>query len=154
MTPLLATSDVGGRLQTPRSIDPNQDWLEAIAPEDVAVETLAAAYSQPGGGRIVLAGSSSLIADETLRRSVSGLAGVVFFQNAIDWLAQDEALISIRSKDRAPPPLRFPSQWLRDLTRYGNLAGVPLLFILIGGLRLARRRGVQHRTYTDGGALV
>ncbi|WP_420633542.1 Gldg family protein [Candidatus Palauibacter sp.] len=154
VTPLLATSDVGGRLQTPRSIDPNQDWLESIAREDVAVETLAAAYTQPGAGRIVLAGSSAFIADETLQRSVSGLAGVVFFQNAIDWLAQDEALISIRSKDRAPPPLRFPSEWLRDLTRYGNLAGVPLLFVLIGGLRLARRRGVQHRTFTNGGALV
>ena len=79
---------------------------------------------------------------------------MVFFQNSIDWLAQDEALISIRSKDRAPPQLLFPSEWLRDLTRYGNLAGVPLLFVLIGGWRLARRRGLQRRSFPEGGALV
>ncbi len=160
VTPLLTTSEGGGRLQTPLSIDAMQDWAAIIAPdgeiseEDVTMETLAVAYTQPGGGRIVLAGSSSLIHDETLSQSMSGLAGMIFFQNAIDWLAQDEALISIRSKDRAPPTLLFPNEWLPDLTRYGNLAGVPLLFVLIGVLRLARRRKVQQRSFTEGGALL
>ena len=160
VTPLLTTSEGGGRLQTPLSIDAMQDWAAIIAPggeiseEDVTTETLALAYTQPDGGRIVLAGSSALVHDETLSQSVSGLAGMIFFQNAIDWLAQDEALISIRSKDRAPPLLLFPNEWLPDLTRYGNLAGVPLLFVLVGVLRLARRRQVQQRSFTEGGALV
>ena len=160
VTPLLTTSEGGGRLQTPLSIDAMQEWAAVIAPggelseEDVAMETLALAYTQPDGGRIVLAGSSSLIHDETLSQSMSGLAGMVFFQNAIDWLAQDEALISIRSKDRAPPLLLFPNEWLPDVTRYGNMAGVPLLFVLVGVLRLARRRQVQQRSFTEGGALV
>ena len=154
VTPLLVTSDFGGRLATPLSIDPNQDWEALVSPEDVTVETLAVAYTQPDGGRIVIASSPSLIEDATLQGSSGGLAGMVFFQNSIDWLAQDEALISIRSKDRAPPQLLFPSEWLRDLTRYGNLAGVPLLFVLIGGWRLARRRGLQRRSFPEGGALV
>ena len=161
VTPLLATSEGGGRLATPLSIDAMQEWETVIAPDDgqiseddLAVETLALAYTQPGGGRIVLAGSSSLIHDETLSQSMSGLAGMIFFQNAVDWLAQDEALISIRSKDRAPPLLLFPNEWLPDLTRYGNLAGVPLLFVLVGVLRLARRRKVQQRSFTEGGALA
>ena len=160
VTPLLTTSEGGGRLQTPLSIDAMQEWAAVIAPGgelsegDVAMETLALAYTQPDGGRIVLAGSSSLIHDETLSQSMSGLAGMVFFQNAIDWLAQDEALISIRSKDRAPPLLLFPNEWLPDVTRYGNMAGVPLLFVLVGVLRLARRRQVQQRSFTEGGALV
>ena len=160
VTPLLTTSEGGGRLQTPLSIDAMQEWAAVIAPggelseEDVAMETLALAYTQPDGGRIVLAGSSSLIHDETLSQSMSGLAGMVFFQNAIDWLAQDEALISIRSKDRAPPLLLFPNEWLPDVTRYGNMAGVPLLFVLVGVLRLARRRQAAQRLFTEGGALV
>ena len=154
VTPLLVTSDIGGRLETPLSIDPNQDWEALVSPADVEVETLAVAYTQPEGGRLVVAGSPSPIDDETLRASAGGLAGMTFFQNAIDWLAQDEALISIRSKNRSPPQLLFPSEWMRDLTRYGNLAGVPLLFVLIGGLRLARRRGLQQRNFGDGGALV
>ena len=154
VTPLLTTSDIGGRLPTPLSIDAAQDWESVISPGAVATETLALAYTQPGGGRIVLASSSSLISDETLQQSMSGMAGMVFFQNALDWLAEDEALISIRSKDRAPPPLLFPSDWLRDLTRFGNMVGVPLLFVLIGIVRLARRRKVQQRSFAEGGALA
>ena len=74
--------------------------------------------------------------------------------NAVDWLAQDEALISIRSKDRAPPQFLWSSDFIRDAVKYGNLVGVPLLFILFGILRLARRRGVQTREFQEGGALV
>ncbi len=154
VTPLLTTTDLGGRLQPPISIDPNQDWQSVIRPEDVATETLAVAYTEPGGGRIVLAGSSSFIEDQTLQRSPNALAGVVFFQNAVDWLAQDEALISIRSKDRSPPQLLFSNGVVRDVAKYGNLVGVPLLFVLFGIGRLARRRRIQARVFEAGGALV
>ena len=79
---------------------------------------------------------------------------MIFFQNAIDWLAQDEALISIRSKDRAPPQFLWENDFTRDAVKYGNLVGVPILFILFGVFRLARRRGVQVREFEEGGALV
>ena len=67
--------------------------------------------------------------------------------NAIDWLAQDDALIAIRSKDRAPPPLVFASSVKRGVAKYGNLIGVPALLIAAGIVRLWRRRRTTRRVY-------
>jgi ABC-type uncharacterized transport system involved in gliding motility auxiliary subunit len=71
----------------------------------------------------------------------------VFVQNAVDWLAQDEALIAIRSKDRSPPPLVFTSAATREAVKYGNLIGIPLLLIGVGGVRLWRRRLLTQHAY-------
>ncbi len=71
----------------------------------------------------------------------------MFVENAIDWLAQDEALIGIRSKNRAPPPLVFTSAATRSAVKYGNIIGVPLLLVVAGVLRLWRRRQLTRRVY-------
>jgi len=71
----------------------------------------------------------------------------VFVENAIDWLAQDDALIGIRSKNRAPPPLVFTSATTRSAVKYGNVIGVPVLLVIGGVLRLWRRRRTTRRTY-------
>jgi ABC-type uncharacterized transport system involved in gliding motility auxiliary subunit len=65
---------------------------------------------------------------------------LVFALNAIDWLAQDEALIGIRSKLRTPPVMSFTSEFQRVALKWGNLVGVPLLFILLGVVRVTGRR--------------
>ncbi|MDX1578875.1 MAG: GldG family protein, partial [Gemmatimonadota bacterium] len=153
VTTLLETTELGGRLEGPVSIDATQDWEAVIAPEDLQIETLAVAYADSAGGRMVVAGSPSFIADETLRGSQAGLAGVIFFQNAIDWLVEDEGLIAIRSKDRSPPQLLL-AELPRDVVRYGNLVGVPLLFVLYGLFRGARRRRTRQREFEEGGALA
>ncbi len=70
----------------------------------------------------------------------SNPGNLLFLANAIDWLAQDEALINIRSKDRTPPQLVFESDATRNVLKWGNLVGVPLLFVLIGALRVTGRR--------------
>ncbi|HZH81243.1 MAG TPA: hypothetical protein VFD68_08050, partial [Gemmatimonadales bacterium] len=72
---------------------------------------------------------------------------IVFTQNAIDWLAQDEALIGIRSKNRAPAPLVFTSAATRSAVKFGNVIGVPLLLIGLGIIRLWRRREITRRVY-------
>jgi len=71
----------------------------------------------------------------------------VFVQNAVDWLAQDEALIAIRSKNRTPPPLAFASATMHDIVKYGNIIGVPALLIVFGALRLWRRRQITRQVY-------
>ena len=55
-------------------------------------------------GRVVVVGSLDFATDRFVRTAPENLA---FTLNAIDWLAQDEELIAIRSKDRRPPPLLF-----------------------------------------------
>ena len=67
-------------------------------------------------------------------------ANLTFLANSINWLAQDEALIAIRSKNRTPPNLVFESDMSRNLLKWGNLVGVPLLFVLLGVVRVTGRR--------------
>jgi ABC-type uncharacterized transport system involved in gliding motility auxiliary subunit len=72
---------------------------------------------------------------------------LAFSLNAVDWLAQDEELIAIRSKDRRPPPLLFTSAPLREGVKYANVAGLPLLVGVLGIIRLVRRRRRTREPY-------
>lgn len=153
--PLLITTQFGGVFTAPVSVDVNQDWSSVSAgdlgPQVIAAALMGGSVFEPseGTGRIVLLGTASLVQDDILEGL--GPGGWTFFQNAIDWLAQDEALISIRSKDRAAPQLVWANALARDTAKYGNLVGVPLLFVLFGMLRLARRRASHVRVYRPGG---
>ena len=168
--PLLGTTELGGSLTVPASINPTQDWsnlADRFLPQLVAVALVPGPAGGRGGpplvqdgarqpadrdpsetreGRMVLITSPDIVTDEFLPANPEAL---LFFQNAVDWLAQDEALIAIRSKDRSPPRLLFPSALYRDGTKYGNMIGVPLLFVLLGIVRSARRRGAQRRAYGE-----
>jgi ABC-type uncharacterized transport system involved in gliding motility auxiliary subunit len=76
----------------------------------------------------------------TDRYASSAAENGVFVLNAVDWLAQDEGLIGIRSRDRRPPRLVFTSPMLQQGIKYGNVLGVPFLIALAGFVRLVRRR--------------
>lgn len=115
---------------------------ETPAPGDTGVElapaaAAGAAAAPPPTGRIVLVGDADFATNRFAQASPDNL---VFLQNAVDWLTQDEALIAIRAKSRTPPPLLYPSERIRDAAKWGSLIGVPLLFVLLGGARLLRRR--------------
>jgi len=154
VTPLLVTTDAGGLSTAPASIDPSQDWQTIATTASLETQVLAAAYTDDSGARMVVVGSPSIIEDGVIQAAPQGAAGLIFFQNAIDWLAQDEGLISIRSKDRAPPQLLFSSNLARDAAKWGNMIGIPLLFILFGIVRLARRRRAERAVYEPGGAIA
>ena len=88
-------------------------------------------------GRMVVVGDASFVEPQFIQ---SNPGNGIFLANAIDWLAQDEALMSIRAKDRTPPPLVFESDSGRNLLKWGNLVGVPLLFVAFGLVRVTGRR--------------
>ncbi len=158
VTPLLATTEFGQHLTGHHPINPTFDWnsiaadtrrypmAAAILPR---VEEEAIAGAAPlAGGRLVLVGD----ADFASNRFLGGEPGnILFLTNAVDWLAQDESLIHIRSKMRRSPPLLYSSETMRDAAKYGNLIGVPLLFVLIGALRLAYRKRLQTLKYRPPG---
>ncbi len=64
----------------------------------------------------------------------------VTFLNMVDWLAQDESLISIRSRTIREAPLDAGSTEHQRLIQVANVVGLPVLFIVLGllGLRLRR----------------
>lgn len=119
-------------------IIPDQDWI--FEPDELGVRAVAVAVLPEEGddrGRMIVVGDASFTEPNYMQSNPGNL---LFLANAIDWLAQDEALISIRSKNRTPPSLVFESDSVRNVLKWGNLVGVPLLFVLIGAARVTGRR--------------
>jgi ABC-type uncharacterized transport system involved in gliding motility auxiliary subunit/ABC-type transport system involved in multi-copper enzyme maturation permease subunit len=138
VTPLWQTTDNGAINPMTAPIVPDQDWI--FPPDELGVRVVAAAVLPEEGddsGRMIVVGDASFTEAQYVRSNPGNL---LFLANAIDWLAQDEALINIRSKDRTPPGLVFGSDASRNLLKWGNLVGVPLLFVLFGMLRVTGRR--------------
>ena len=145
VVPLFVTTEAGALHETSLPLFPQQEWErpeEELGTRVVALALggdpeSATGESGPAPGRVVVVGDATFAEIEFVQ---SNPQNVTFLANAIDWLAQDEALIQIRSKDRTPPSLVFTSDATRDLLRWGNLAGLPLLFVVFGIFRVTGRR--------------
>jgi ABC-2 type transport system permease protein len=137
-TPLWQTSEAGALHGEGAPIIPDQEW--SVPEEELEVRTVAAALAPAEGeegGRMVVVGDASFIEPQFVQANPSNL---VFVANAIDWLAQEESLIRIRSKNRTPPNLVFASEAAQGTLKWANLVGVPLLFVLFGVVRVGGRR--------------
>jgi len=109
-------------------------------------KTTTTTTAPPAGGRLVVVGDADFLNQNFVQANPQNLA---FAANAVDWLAQSDALISIRSKDRTPPPLVFQSAAARNLLKWGNLVGVPLLFVLLGLFRVGTRVARSRRAWGE-----
>jgi len=146
-TPLWVTSEAAGLRDPGMPIMPDQPWnipddqlarrVVAAAANGHAAEVAGTATDAAGPGRLVVVADATFADAQFLQGNPQNLT---FIANAIDWLAEDDALIGIRSKNRIPPVLVFESDASRNVLKWGNLAGVPLLFALAGVLRVMRRR--------------
>jgi ABC-2 type transport system permease protein len=138
VTPLWTTTAAGAVQGPMEPIMPDQDWNRT--PDDLGVQTVAVAVTpaeDESSGRLVVVGDATFTEGQFLQSNASNLT---FLANSIDWLAQDEALIRIRSKNRTPPNLVFQSDFARSFLKWGNLIGVPLGFVLFGAVRIGGRR--------------
>jgi ABC-type uncharacterized transport system involved in gliding motility auxiliary subunit/ABC-type transport system involved in multi-copper enzyme maturation permease subunit len=135
VTPLLVTSEAGGTLTGPTSIAPRSDFPQTGLGRQVL--GAVAAPKDSTRGRAVVFGSTDFATDRFVQNAPENLALAL---NSVDGLAQDEALIAIRSKDRRPVPLVFATATQREFAKYANLIGVPLLVVLAGVIHLVRRR--------------
>lgn len=136
--PLWQTSEGGAVQPLQAPIVPDQEW--DFPEEEMGVQVVAAAVVPPEGdsrGRMIVVGDGSFAEAQYAQANPGNL---LFLANAIDWLAQDEALINIRSKNRMPPSLIFESEGMQSLLKWGNLIGLPLVIVLFGFLRVTGRR--------------
>lgn len=100
-----------------------------------------------GPARVVLVGSSQFASDFYLAqvgRSVPVYQiDLSFVLNVLDWMAQDQAMSSIRAKAITQRPITYASESTPMLLQAVNIVGVPLGFILFGvarwRIRSARR---------------
>ncbi len=103
-----------------------------------------------GEPRIVVVGDSNFVSDEYLQvmqAIPTYQVDVIFALGIFDWLVQDETMSALRQKVVQARPLQIEKEGTRSLIKYGNIVGVPLLFILFGvfrwQMRNARRRNAK-----------
>ncbi len=154
VTPLFVSSRAGGISASETLLDPQRHFAtDSLASRLLAVlvnplSPLVSGDTAGPRGRLVVVGNEEFASDRQARSVPENLT---FVLNAVDWLAQDEGLIAIRSKDRRPPPLAL-SEGTRGAVKYANVVGMPLLVGLAGLARLVGRRRTMRRTYTPGTA--
>ncbi len=104
----------------------------------------------PESARIVLFSSADFLSDQTLQiaASVSGnddLGGLQLLNNSLDWVLEDEGLLSIRGRGhyaRTLVPLDLESRMILEYLNYGlALAGLLLVYVI---QRLLQRRTRSH----------
>ncbi len=165
VTPLWTTSAGGGTQPAGGMIDPRTEF--ARSEDELGVHALAVAIdpsmatASPADdqeaddeeadapmpeGRIIAVGDADFLED---RFAQTNSQNVIFAANAVDWLAQDDALIGIRSKDRTPPTLAFESDGGQNALKWGSLLGVPALFILFGFVRVTGRATRAERRWRE-----
>ena len=145
VTPLFVTTDAAGVAAGTAMIDPSQEFPAAsLAPRTLAVQVTP----KDSRARLIVVGNAMMATDEMARRSPENLA---FLLNGVDWLAQDDALIAIRAKDRRPPPLVFTSDSLKQGVKYFNIAGLPLILAGVGLVHMVRRRRLAGMPYRPAG---
>lgn len=94
--------------------------------------------------RILLVGSSRFATEQFVQQS-NGI-NLNFFLNAADWMAQDDDLVTIRSRKIVDRPLKKLTPAKRNLVKWANVIVMPILIILIGLIRMiVRNKKTQER---------
>jgi gliding-associated putative ABC transporter substrate-binding component GldG len=109
--------------------------------------------AQPGGGaspatRILVVGSSNLLTN--LMQVTGKDENAVFAENAVDWLAQDEGLLGIKTRAYRDKSLTLlQDAQVRDSAAFAlsfvNLFLVPVIILAWAVVRMVRRRRKEDR---------
>lgn len=142
-TPLLTTTARGGVRATGTAASP---YVELSSAADSLGTRVLATASRGADGRLVVVGDVTFLESWFVSNNPQN---VNFASNAVDWLAQEDALIEIRAKDRTPAELVLEGRAEQALLKWLNLAGVPLLFVLFGAFRILRRRRLASRGWDE-----
>ncbi|MCA9665424.1 MAG: GldG family protein [Myxococcales bacterium] len=112
-------------------------------PKKEKVQAPAGKKKSPPSARLVVFGDSDIVKDQFL--GLSQGANLSLLLNAVDYLAQDETLIGIRTKSQTRRPMKEIEDSDALWAKVFNIAGLPLLFIGIGVVRWRLRRARRVR---------
>lgn len=92
--------------------------------------------------RLVVVGDGEFFSDS---KGGGDPVNLLFFQNMVDWLMQDDDLIRIRSRVVTDRPLNMLTPQKRRIVRDANILGSPLLVVVFGlvAWQARRRRKVE-----------
>ena len=148
--PLLETTAFAAIDFDPNDLSPTTPVFDSVTQQNlieslVGVAVAASDNGGEGGFRLVVMGDSDWITNPLVGPYPDN---VLLALNLVDWLAQEDALASIRDKVVAPRQLLFESSTHKEVARLANVLGLPLLFVVIGLVRFIVRRRVSLRTYS------
>ncbi|HHX43752.1 MAG TPA: GldG family protein [Chloroflexi bacterium] len=92
-----------------------------------------------GKGRLVVVGDADFCSDSVLTRVRGNIGNLDLFMNAVGWLAEEDALISIRPKQPELRQVVLTPPQARAII-YSNVLFVPLIVLAAGGMVWWRRR--------------
>lgn len=155
---LVSTSDSSWIETPPFDLNPLQQWPESIefsgpypllatvsgdlqvaAPPSADDAGSAPAPATAVPVRLLVAGGSAFLGDQFLSNTTQALV-----LNLVDWLLLDDAMLSIRTRGLADAPLKELDDGAKKLVKYGNVIGVPLLFVVFGVVRWRLRERRRH----------
>lgn len=110
----------------------------------VLMQTVEEKHTEGKTTRIVLAGTSGVAENRTMPPYADG-SNPDLFLASLDWLSEQDALISIGPKPPAAAPLTLTDQDVR-FNQILTLGVMPLLAIAIGALVFMRRRRAPTRS--------
>lgn len=153
--PLLRTSPFAAVDYAYGDVTPDSPQLDVtdrqLFESDIGVAIESTEFRQNGevGSpfRLAVVGDSDWLTDPIVNQAQENLA---LGLNLIDWLAQEENLAEIRSKVITTRNLTFSSPTHRNLVQLANIAGIPIIFIILGIVRYVTRRSKGLRTYIRG----
>lgn len=94
--------------------------------------------NQTENGRLIVIGNSQFIKDNFLKQFPDN---IIFFQNALDAVTMDEALMTIRSKGASSRPLKSDlSAAAKSTVKFLNIFIVSILLAVVGIVRWMMRR--------------
>ena len=117
---------------------PRDDEGNPITEEDIIPESQDT--------RLVVIGDANFIQDQYI---VPGLDNLTLALNLIDWLMQDERLITIRSREVSSRPIGEVSDTTRRGVKYANMLLPPLLAIGFGLFRWRVRSSARKMALKD-----
>ncbi len=116
------------------------DWDESRIETEVGF--VESTLTKSPETRVAVVGDADFAKDQNLR----GNDNLAFFLNIVDWLSQDEALITIRSKQVTARPLKEISPGTKKFVKYGNTFGLPFLVIVFGVVRWQIRKQIRRKS--------
>lgn len=140
----------------PLDLNPLQRWPATISfdgphPLVIALSNQKDEKKDADAGpqyRVLVMGSSAIIQNQFMSNASKAMA-----LNLVDWLVMDQAMFQIRSRGLAEAPLKEISDFRRNVIKYGNIIGIPLLFIIFGIIRWRMRERKRRLLASMGGVV-
>ena len=159
--PLVWTSDKSWIVKDNMTLDPDMAARSSLMPgvkmerhNEVLALTGVFPSAFPNGGvspstRLVVVGSSNFLSN--MMQATGRDDNAVFAENAVDWLAQDEGLLSIKTRTAREKSLTLlQDSQVRDSVAFSlsfvNLFLVPMAIIVWAVVRFLRRRAREQKS--------